>query len=419
MDTAIRESQNYMHDNQRLLTFPIFFLLVYLVCIYFPHVYNIFPFLRHKKIVLLAGILLLISYLFTCDRYHNITAYKHPIFLAWVVLLFIMPFGLIYSMDRGITKAFIEASYKYFLIFMIMIKIIDSAKRLNLIMGIFALCGVGMALGSLFWGMVSARGRTMSIQAGLFADPNDLCFLLNCTLPFLLFILLKSKRKLLPLAGIIVVITAIVLTFSRGGFLGLCMAGFGFTLFIARKSKKYLFFVLTAAVLVWSYAPTAYKERIATITDWRYDKKTGLTGTRMDSWLPAVKWGLQHPITGQGAGATLYFNGMTRHDWHVTHNSFVQILAGTGIIGFASYIMLFIIPFRQFTTLIRQNAFLSNEDMLRMRTIMISFFTYATTAFFLPQGYSPILYLLTGLYLIQAQLIFKSTALGMFLQNES
>ncbi|MDY6974112.1 MAG: O-antigen ligase family protein, partial [Thermodesulfobacteriota bacterium] len=325
MDTAPTYFQEQIHDNEKRLTLPIFLFLVYVVCTFFPHVYTFFPLLGTMKVVRVAGILLVVTYVFTRERYHNITAYKHPIFIAWVVFMIILPFGLIYSWDRGATLNKTQEAYKYFLVFLIMIRIIDSSKRLDLIMAVFAACAVGMALGSLFSGIVSAEGRTMSIDAGIFADPNDLCFLLNCALPFLLHLFLKSETKIIPIAGTAVVLTAVVLTFSRGGFLGLCMVGFGYTLFIARKSKKYLAPIFAAAVLIWFFSPTAYKERMSTITDFQVDNETGLTGTRIDTWLPAIKWGLEHPITGKGAGSTVYFNGMTRGDWHVTHNSLVQV----------------------------------------------------------------------------------------------
>ena len=409
MDTSLKYNQKNNYEYEKRITLPIFLFLLYLVCIFFTHIYTFFPILETIKFLLLVGILLVISYFVTRDRYHNVTAYKHPIFIAWVVLLFIMLFGLIPSFDRGMTKGIIEGQYKYFLIFIIMIKIIDTPKRLDLILGVFVLCGVGMAFSALFGGIRLGGYRAIAIEKGIFADPNDLAFLLCSILPFLLFFYLKKGKKLITIAGIVITIAAILLTYSRGGFLGLCAVGFGFAIFIARKSKRYIFLILAGAVLVSSFAPTGYKERMSTITGWSVDPETGLTGTRIDSWLPTLKAGLRHPVTGLGAGMTYYFNGLERRDWHLTHNSFIQAFAEIGVIGFVCYILLFIIPFKQYRALIRQRVSLSNDDLLRMRVLMISFFSYAFPAFFLPHAYSPILYFLTGIYIIQTELISKST----------
>lgn len=408
MDTALRYHQQSNYEDRKRVTLPIFLFLIYLACIFFPLIYTFFPILGTIRLLFLVGILLVISYFITRDRYHNVTAYKHPIIIAWLGFLFIMLFGLIPSFDRGMTKGIIEGQYKYFLIFIIMIKIIDTPKRLDLILGFFVLCGVGMAFSALIGGLRVGGLRAIALEKGIFADPNDMGFLLCSTLPFLLYFYLKKGKKLITIAGIIIVISAILLTYSRGAFLGLCAVGFGFTISIAREKKKYIFIILAGAILVWSFAPAGYKERISTITSWSYDKETGKTGTRADTWLPVLKWGLKNPVIGHGAGTTYYFHGMEERDWHVTHNSFVQVFAEIGVIGFLCYILLFIIPFKQYRAFIRQKVSLTNEDILRVRVMMISFFSYAVPAFFLPQAYSPILYLLTGFFLIQTELIAKS-----------
>ena len=190
MDTSLKYNQKNNYEYEKRITLPIFLFLLYLVCFFFTHIYTFFPILETIKFLLLVGILLVISYFVTRDRYHNVTAYKHPIFIAWVVLLFIMLFGLIPSFDRGMTKGIIEGQYKYFLIFIIMIKIIDTPKRLDLILGVFVLCGVGMAFSALFGGIRLGGYRAIAIEKGIFADPNDLAFLLCSILPFLLFFLL-------------------------------------------------------------------------------------------------------------------------------------------------------------------------------------------------------------------------------------
>ena len=59
-----------------------------------------------------------------------------------------------------------------------------------------------------------------------------------------------SEKNKLFLIAIITIVIAIIFTFSRGGFLGLCMSGVGFFLiFFARKQKKYLFLILAIIVI--------------------------------------------------------------------------------------------------------------------------------------------------------------------------
>lgn len=402
--------QTQLDSHSKIITFPIFLLLLYFVCTFFPKIYTYLPFLGKIKIVLLAGIALLITYLFTRDRYSNTKAYRHSLFFAWVGFLSILILGLLVSIDRGLTLNLIIINSKYFLVFAIMIRIIDNKRRLDLLLSVFAACGVGMAvitvLNYFIFGTVSAY-RGIALEVGIFGDPNDLALLFNSTLPFLLFFMLKAKKRLIPLAGLVSVTVAILLTYSRGGFLGLCAVGFGFYLFFARKNKKYLLLLLVCSFLFWSFAPDQYRDRISTITDWEVDEETGMTGTRMDAWRSVMEAAIKHPFLGVGAGCSIYVAGREISDWHYVHNAFIQIFAEAGLAGLFFYSLLLVIPFRQYRGLIKGNVCLSKESILRIKAILIAFIGFMTTTFFLPQAYSPILYTLTGIYLVQWELIRK------------
>jgi len=179
-------------------------------------------------------------------------------------------------------------------------------------------------------------------------------------------------------------------------------------MFSVKRNKIYIFFIFAVSFLVWSYAPETYKRRISTIFETRIDE-SGKTDTRADTWIPALKAGLENPITGLGAGTSLYVMGRIFKDWHSVHNSFVQAISEIGIIGGFFYISLFIIPFRHYRNYIKRNALLTTEDLLRMQAIMLSFISYIATGFFLPQAYFPVLYMLTGFFVIQGELIRKRT----------
>src|SRR4030066_238627 len=121
-------------ENTQKITIPIITLLIYIVLTYLPLIYTYLPIIGRLRIVLLSGIFLLISYISTHNKYTNYTAYKNPIFLYWIIFLTLMVFGLLVSIDRGLTLRIIEANLKYFLVFIVMVKIIDSLKRLDLIL---------------------------------------------------------------------------------------------------------------------------------------------------------------------------------------------------------------------------------------------------------------------------------------------
>ena len=405
------EGQTISNSDAKFLSTPIVALLICIVCTYFPLLYTYLPVLGKMKIALLAGIILLVSYLANQQNYRNPDVYRNPIFLAWLGLLGVLILGLLVSLDRGMTLDYIKMNIKYFIVFMVMIKIIDSSRRLDLVIRVFVACGVCMALKTIInylTGQTSLHGvytssRAMSI--GIFGDPNDLALLYNVTLPFVLFFLVKAKKKFLPFVGILMIITAIILTFSRGGFLGLCAVGVGFSILYARKRKKYLVFMLMIVLLFWFLAPPEYSERISSIFDWEVDPETGETGTRMDAWRLVIREGLKQPVLGVGAGSSYYVAGTGSDDWHLIHNSFIQIFSESGLLGLFFYLLLFYLPYKQYRAAVRLDHRDVGVHLLRFSMIVVSFFSYGVTIVFLPQAYSPILYTLTGIAIIQAQLI--------------
>lgn len=164
-------------------------------------------------------------------------------------------------------------------------------------------------------------------------------------------------------------------------------------------------------VLFLFLAPPEYSERIATIFGWEVDQETGETGTRMDAWRVVMKEGLKHPVLGVGAGCSLYIAGGAMNDWHFIHNSFIQVFSESGFLGLFFYLLIFHLPYKQYRTAVRLNTRDSDEDvhLLRFSMIVVSFLSYGVTVVFLPQAYSPILYTLAGIAIIQAQLIANDT----------
>lgn len=386
------------------LTAPIAFVLVFVVCTFFPKIYTFFPVLGKVRIVLLVGIALLITFLATYKNYQNLTAHKNPICKAWVAFLGVMLVGVLISQDRGLSQNTFIAAAKIFLIFFIMIKITDSYRRLDVILAVFGACGAGMGLFAAAGRQVIGEYRSIALETGLFGDPNDLGLLLNSTLPFLLFFYLTGRSKRLALIGMSIIVIAIISTFSRGAFLGLCVMGFAFSVLVGRMMKRYILLAILAFTLIFVFAPESHMERMATIVNWE-SGETGMTQRRIDAWKIGLAEGLKRPILGRGAGTSIYAMGTTSGDWHVMHNSPLQIFIEMGLVGLFFYGLLFYIPYRFYRYIAKRADEFSGEELLRFKTTLLALIGFGATAFFLPQGYSPILFMLTGFLVIESELM--------------
>lgn len=392
-------------------------LLVYIVGTYFPLIFTFAPILGKLKIVLLAGVVLLISLITKQHKSTNATAYKNPIFYCWVVFLFLMMAGIFGSFDRGRTLELIEINLKYFLVFLVMIKIVDTPERFQKVLFTFTLCGIGMGMSAIYNYLFGTSGhelstggfRAVALESGVFGDPNDLALLLNTALPFAAYFFLTKGKKIFPLMGVLIIAVGVILTHSRAGFLGLCMTGLTFIFLFGKTKKKYIFLFLSLAILLWSFAPDSYKERIGTITDWEVDAETGKTGTRLDAWKIGIVEGLKYPILGVGAGSSVYVMGKTANDWHDMHNTFIQVFLDIGVPGFIAYLLLFVMPYKQFK---KCKVYIKNIDHpikfdILHHMIMTSLRAFAVTAFFTPQAYSPLFSTLTGITVIALELMKK------------
>ena len=256
--------------------------------------------------------------------------------------------------------------------------------------------------------------RAIALDRGLFGDPNDLALLNNTLLPFIFYFLLTGRKIIVSLAAATCVILANILTFSRGGFLGMLVVLTSLPVFFAEYRKRSLALLSILAVLILIFAPTSYWDRISTITSWKVDQETGMTGTRLDAWKLVLTASLEKPLMGVGAGNSYYISGREAGDWVSIHNSFIQILSELGIFALA-YFSFFFILFRSLNIVILKSYWKNKKTprgLILYKCTLISFLSYATTTLFLPQAYNPLLYMLTGIWVIQSERIAQLKTAG-------
>lgn len=140
---------------------------------------------------------------------------------------------------------------------------------------------------------------------GFLGDENDLCLTLNMVLPFPFFLAMsapKSWKRIYYIALACLFLFVIVLTESRGGFIGLAATG----VYCWWKSKRKLLSATIVAVLVVFMAlaaPSSYWDEVRSIADENTEANPYGTGAaRYYKW--KVGWGLflENPIIGVGQG---------------------------------------------------------------------------------------------------------------------
>jgi len=173
--------------------------------------------------------------------------------------------------------------------------------------------------------LVTIRRR---VATGNFGDPNDFCELINPGLLFSVAGLLEPQRRIMRfvwLAPIGIFGQALLLTQSRGGFLG-TLTGL-LTVFWSRFGRRRaLILMALAAPLLFFVAG----QRMGAI-----ETSEGTGQSRIQIWTVAIECIKQSPVLGTG------INGFNEISGRATHNAYLCSYAELGFLGgtflFGSY----------------------------------------------------------------------------------
>ena len=252
--------------------------------------------------------------------------------------------------DPGVAwDKFNEPYIKAVVIFIVLVNVVRTRKRL---MGLMWLSfGIGIYLGmsamQLYMeGKFSVEEYRVAVDVGgMFGNPNEMAMHFVMMTPLVIALGIASKSKVMRVVyfGMAVLfVGANMVTFSRGGFLGLIAC----SMVLAWKlGRKYRLNVTIASIVIGGIAiiaaPGNYGLRMLSIFIPGLDA-VGSSDQRREllerSLLVTARnpWGIgigNFPIVGV-------------HNLQ-THNAFTQVSSELGILGLAAYLVFMISPFRK------------------------------------------------------------------------
>jgi probable O-glycosylation ligase (exosortase A-associated) len=221
-------------------------------------------------------------------------------------------------------------------------------------LGCFALFPLRGAMFNFFFYNSDMQGR--AIWNLLYSNPNDLGAMALLQLSMASALLISEKKgwvRWAALAGMIALPMLILMTQSRGVFLGLLV-------FIAiafagqRRRVRLALRLVVLAVILASVAPAGVWSRLQTLqhatnttTLDQVDGEEGSARQRYEIWRVAWKIIREHPVTGVGFGAYKptheqyamdpEFNPTARGA-RDTHSLYFNVLAETGVLGLTLYL---------------------------------------------------------------------------------
>jgi len=230
---------------------------------------------------------------------------------------------------------------KYVSIYILILQTVDTEKKLRLVFWTVAVGALVPALGTLKNYLEGNLTEGRAAWIGIFANPNEVAYSLAIVIPLAAYLAVTTisiRGRAFLWVSIAAYAAAICVTFSRGGMLGLLA-------------------VVALLGLRWRSAPVLIVTVLACIValgfmmyGWtRSESFAGLDSDlnllqRLATFQGALAMFLENPLNGVGLGCSLIAwplyapSGLYTRSWLVIHNTFLQVLCETGLIGFSSFI---------------------------------------------------------------------------------
>jgi putative inorganic carbon (HCO3(-)) transporter len=404
-DEKILQSDNWLVRNGHQLTYLGLFLFSFFV---FFRPYELVPQLSFLEAgafpLALATLLVFLPTQFMTEGSVTVftTEVKAVLFLAGLALL-TMPI----SKDMATAwKAYNEIFIKAVLMFLIMVNVLRTRRRL---MGIIWISlGISVilsyiALGMYLRGDLKGDGYRVQIDfGGMLGNMNDLALHLVTMVPLIICLGIATKSYLMRavyFSMTILFIVTIMITYSRGGFLGLILACGILVWKIGKKQRaKAIIAGAVIGVLFILLAPGNYGARLLTIFSPSSDT-TGSSDQRWESLVLSVIVTLRNP---QGIGIGCFpIVGIRNLE---THNAYTQVSAEIGWLGLAAYLIFMISPLKKLAAI--ERTLYDNGDTAWHYYLAIglqaSIAGFMVSSFFGPVAYSWFVY-----YLIAYAVAFR------------
>jgi putative inorganic carbon (HCO3(-)) transporter len=248
-------------------------------------------------------------------------------------------------------------------------------------------------------------GRLEGIFGGNYSDPNDLALAIIISLPLCSALLFVSRNRLwktLWSISIFVMLCAVFMTGSRGGFLALLITTAVFLWeFAIRGRRRYLLvFAAIAGLILFQFVGGLLFARLQGIVN-----PDESVQQRQQLFWRSIEVTKEHPLFGVGQGNFQEVSGV----WHVAHNSFTEMSADGGVPAFVLYVLILWSGFKNLRAT-KRLARGHTESVVMARALLASLAGYVVGSSFLSDAFQFFPYILVAYTSVLFSIEKKSAA---------
>jgi O-Antigen ligase len=334
--------------------------------------------------------------------------------------------SIVFSIYKSATLATSYVSLIYIVSFVMLVKTTQSLKDVERLLIGLAVAGGSLAIAVL----IDFHGGRATINRNF--NANDLAYSLDTVLPIVLALRGNrwGPRRFFLTALALGMVMAVLLTASRGGFLGLVavmLADSAFPLELTAEGhlKKFhaarlvwrLGLVALVGVFFLTFLPATSKQHLATLLhpSEDYNTSTTLNASRLVLWRRDTLLALERPI-GYGMGSATAVDGIYGHgQYRTVHNSLIQAFLELGALGLYLYLASYYTAWRELgritTEYARTGAVREGGKVaLYARTLRQALIGSFVAGFFLSQAYSASLWMILAICCAFARIAIPGNA---------
>lgn len=384
-----------------------------------------FPQLVQYNPTTILGIIVLLAWLahqFVFRDFAKVKSKQIPV--MWLFILWTICSSLVHrDTSLGLLLNFARMLIIYFLF----VYIVKTRKQVSITVWIFLIFGVIAALYGIYQlkANIGIYDRGVKRVTSFFENPNMFGDSLVILIPIALGLLLQKYSgfiKAIILAMLACLIAGVVISYSRGAFIGFITGIFLFVFNFFKGGKKIIAFVCTICLLlVATYLfPDRQKyilwSRLRTII--RAESAEQLDAGRTETTKAGLRMMIDHPLFGVGLGGFTQEYGELASSSSdvkivskyamVPHNTYVQVGASLGVIGLILYVLLLIFVLKDLKD--SRKKFLSqNDNFLQGMVIMIqtSILVFLILGFFTANIYTKVFWTIIPLSAILKRLALQ------------
>ncbi len=246
---------------------------------------------------------------------------------------------------------------------------VTTVERLKKLMLISVMLMITLSVYSI---LNSGRG-----PGNYFLDENDVSLYINTWLPFCYFLLVVEKeawKRIVYAAGLVTGLVGVVVSFSRGGFVGLIATAAVVWLFSSRKVAALAGLAVLSSV-VFYVGDEAYWNEMSTVTD----TEESTANVRILSWEAGWDMFLDNPLGVGGNNFQIRFPDYQSPEFkrsmygRVAHSLWFTLIPELGVFGIAIFLILLLINLRSLFGILADAKLVEDQDARYLQALSRAF----------------------------------------------